>query len=71
MEGNGLDRMDDNFMEKRILRNLRIRGTGIITNVDMEIPKNDVGLLERVIQGLKSSTHGEELRDAHIQRGCG
>lgn len=70
MEGNGLDKMGDNFMEKRILRNFRIRGTGIIINVDMQIPKNDVGMLESD-PGLKSSIHGEEGTDAHIQRGCG
>lgn len=46
-------------------------GTGIASNVDMEIPKSDVGVLERVIHELKSSKHEGWDGNACIQKSCG
>lgn len=40
------------------MKELRAQSTGITIKVGKEVPTNDVGVLERVIQELKSSKHG-------------
>lgn len=69
MEGNGLDRREGKFMEKRILRNLN-PGHWNDNQDGYGNPQErcwSVGISD---PGAKSSKHGEEGRNAGIQRGC-